>query len=143
MGTSLTSPHIYLAGASGGVYALITAHIATVIMNWREMSFPHIQLGVLLAFIGSDLGMSIYRHITDPYDNVGYIAHLCGAIAGLLVGIGVLRNLNIRPWEKKVWWFAVTLYFVLMMFGVYMHIFHPGYFKLPPLTKPLYSGKKH
>lgn len=32
MGTSLTSPDIFLAGASGGVYALITAHIATIIM---------------------------------------------------------------------------------------------------------------
>lgn len=32
MGTSLTSPQIFLAGASGGVYALITAHIATIIL---------------------------------------------------------------------------------------------------------------
>lgn len=32
MGTSITNPRIYLAGASGGVYALITAHIATIIM---------------------------------------------------------------------------------------------------------------
>lgn len=32
MGTSIVNPHIFLAGASGGVYALITAHIATIIM---------------------------------------------------------------------------------------------------------------
>lgn len=32
MGTSIVNPTIYLAGASGGVYALITAHIATIIM---------------------------------------------------------------------------------------------------------------
>lgn len=32
MGTSIMNPGIYLAGASGGVYALITAHIATIIM---------------------------------------------------------------------------------------------------------------
>lgn len=32
MGTSIVNPGIYLAGASGGVYALITAHIATIIM---------------------------------------------------------------------------------------------------------------
>lgn len=32
MGTSIVSPRIFLAGASGGVYALITAHIATIIM---------------------------------------------------------------------------------------------------------------
>lgn len=32
MGTSIMNPKIFLAGASGGVYALITAHIATIIM---------------------------------------------------------------------------------------------------------------
>lgn len=32
MGTSIVNPGVALAGASGGVYALITAHIATVIM---------------------------------------------------------------------------------------------------------------
>lgn len=32
MGTSIFSPRVFLAGASGGVYALITAHIATIIM---------------------------------------------------------------------------------------------------------------
>lgn len=34
MGTSIHNPNICLAGASGGVYALIIAHIATIIMNW-------------------------------------------------------------------------------------------------------------
>lgn len=32
MGTSIASPGVFLAGASGGVYALITAHIATIIL---------------------------------------------------------------------------------------------------------------
>lgn len=32
MGTSIVNPEISLAGASGGVYALITAHLATIIM---------------------------------------------------------------------------------------------------------------
>lgn len=32
LATSLTDPKVYLAGASGGVYALIAAHIATIIM---------------------------------------------------------------------------------------------------------------
>lgn len=39
MGTSIANPRIYLAGASGGVYALITAHIATIILNWKEMEY--------------------------------------------------------------------------------------------------------
>lgn len=33
--TSVIRPSVYLSGASGGVYALITAHLGTVIMNFR------------------------------------------------------------------------------------------------------------
>ena len=35
--TSVTDSNTYLAGASGGVYALLLAHLPTVILNWREM----------------------------------------------------------------------------------------------------------
>jgi len=33
--TNVFIPNVYLSGASGGVYALITAHLGTVIMNHR------------------------------------------------------------------------------------------------------------
>ena len=35
--TSITDSNIYLAGASGGVYALLLAHLPTIILNFREM----------------------------------------------------------------------------------------------------------
>ena len=35
--TSMTDSNTYLAGASGGVYALLLAHLPTIIMNCREM----------------------------------------------------------------------------------------------------------
>ncbi|XP_070492524.1 rhomboid-related protein 2 isoform X3 [Chironomus tepperi] len=141
MGTSIANPRIYLAGASGGVYALITAHIATIIMNWQEMEYAFLQLFVFLVFCGTDIGFSVYRHITDPFDRVGYMAHLCGGIAGLLVGIGVLRNLNVRPYEKKLWWIAITLYSALMISGICFHIFNPDYFVFEKTTQaPSSSG---
>jgi rhomboid-related protein 1/2/3 len=34
--TSVIIPQVSLSGASGGVYALITAHLGTVIMNFRH-----------------------------------------------------------------------------------------------------------
>ncbi len=37
--TSVIKPDKFLAGASGGVYALITAHLGTVIMNYRYYHF--------------------------------------------------------------------------------------------------------
>lgn len=135
MGTSIANPRIYLAGASGGVYALITAHIATIIMNWSEMEYAFIQLFVFVVFCGTDIGFSVYRHLNDPFDRVGYMAHLCGGIAGLLVGIGVLRNLNVRPFEKKLWWFAVTVFSALMISGILFHIFNPEYFLMEKLTQ--------
>lgn len=39
LGTSVSDPNVYLAGASGGVYALIAAHIATIIMVRLELSY--------------------------------------------------------------------------------------------------------
>ncbi len=33
--TSIFRPTVFLSGSSGGVYALITAHLGTVIMNFR------------------------------------------------------------------------------------------------------------
>lgn len=69
------------------------------------MEFAIVQLFVFLVFCGTDIGLSIHRHLTDPTDRVGYMAHLCGAIAGLLVGIGnifvcplqVLQNFSDFP----------------------------------------------
>lgn len=128
MGTSIFSPRVFLAGASGGVYALITAHIATIIMNWSQMEYAIVQLFVFLVFCVTDLSVSIYNSIYDPFDKVGYIAHASGALAGFLVGIGVLRNLKVNAWERKLWWFAVTIYFLLMGAGVLFHIFYPDRF---------------
>lgn len=38
LGSSIVDPAVHLGGASGGVYALITAHIGTILMV-RENSF--------------------------------------------------------------------------------------------------------
>lgn len=75
--------------------------------------------------------MSVYRHIYEIHDQVGYVAHLSGAIAGLLVGIGVLRNLKVRPWERALWWIAVTMFCVLMLSGISIHLFYRDLFPMP------------
>ena len=38
LAVSIADPSVYLAGASGGVYALIAAHLATMLLNFREDS---------------------------------------------------------------------------------------------------------
>lgn len=43
LGTSVSDPDTFIAGASGGVYALISAHLATLILNWKEDSAVKIK----------------------------------------------------------------------------------------------------
>ncbi|RZC38501.1 rhomboid-related protein 2, partial [Asbolus verrucosus] len=114
--TSITDPTSKLAGASGGVYSLITAHIATIILNWKEMSFPAVQLIIFLLITGVDVGTSIYnRYCANMDEHIGYVAHFAGAVAGLLVGISVLRNLEVTWKENVIWWFAAIVFSVLML----------------------------
>jgi len=59
---------------------------------------------------------------------IGYAAHLAGAIAGLLVGINILRNLEVKTWERKVWWASIILYIVLMLAAIIWNAAFPSYF---------------
>lgn len=93
------------------------------------MRYAVVQLFIFLLFCATDITSAIFRHLNNELHNqVGYVAHLSGAVAGLLVGIGVLRNLKVRPWERKLWWFAVSLYFLLMLSGISIHIFYKDHF---------------
>ncbi|XP_033331615.1 rhomboid-4 isoform X1 [Megalopta genalis] len=129
LGTSVSDPRVYLAGASGGVYALITAHVATIVMNWSQMEFAVMQLLVFLVVTSFDIGQAIYnRYVLETHDQVGYVAHFAGAIAGLLVGINVLRNLEEQTWEKVVWWASIITYTVLMTAAILWNILYTSYY---------------
>ncbi|KAJ8966534.1 hypothetical protein NQ314_003475 [Rhamnusium bicolor] len=126
---SITDPMCRLAGASGGVYSLLTAHIACVILNWRQMMYPYVQLFIYLVVVVCDLGQAVYnRFFLDVKSQVGISAHLGGAIAGLLVGIYTLRNLHVTRTEKYIWWMALILYIILMGIAIIMNIGWPRYF---------------
>lgn len=132
LGTSVSDPSVYLAGASGGVYALITAHVATILMNWSQMEFAVLQLLVFLVVTSVDVGQAIYtRYVTDHDSQVGYVAHLAGAVAGLLVGINILRNLEVQTWEKVVWWASFITYLALMATAILWNVLYPSYFPAP------------
>ncbi|RLU14801.1 hypothetical protein DMN91_012688 [Ooceraea biroi] len=130
LGTSVSDPTVYLAGASGGVYALITAHVATIVMNWSQMEFAVLQLLVFLVVTSVDVGQAVYnRYVLDTNDQIGYVAHLAGAIAGLLVGINILRNLEVQTWEKAVWWASMFTYTGLMTAAILWNILYPSYYE--------------
>lgn len=97
--------------------------------NWREMSYPAVQLLIFLIIMASDVGTAIYnRYIQDINEHIGYTAHLCGAVAGLLVGLCVLRNLEVKKHEKVIWWFAVVTYASLMAIAVLWNILDSAHF---------------
>ena len=67
---SIADPHIYMAGASGGVYALITAHLANVIFNWSEMKFPALRLLSFMTIAGVDTGVAVYYRYVGQNNKV-------------------------------------------------------------------------
>lgn len=131
LGTSVSDPYTALAGASGGVYALITAHVATIIMNWQQMEFALLQLCVFIFITVFDVGQAVYnRYVVEKEDRIGYVAHLAGAVAGLLVGINILRNLEVQTWEKFVWWTSIFIYTILMTFAILYNVFYQDFHQL-------------
>ena len=51
LGTSVFDADVYLVGASGGVYALLAAHLANVLVNYSSMQFYVMRL-LGIAFVG-------------------------------------------------------------------------------------------
>uniref|UniRef100_A0A914EB71 rhomboid protease n=1 Tax=Acrobeloides nanus TaxID=290746 RepID=A0A914EB71_9BILA len=118
--------HTYLAGASGGVYALLSAHVANVIINWSEMEFNWIRAIILSVFIIADISTAVYqRFIENAITKTSYISHLGGFIAGLLLGIVVLRNLRRLAWENYAWWVALVAFILYVIVCVVLMIAPP------------------
>lgn len=129
LATSLFDPCVKLAGASGGVYSLITAHIGAIIMNWHEMTFPLVQLLVFMLIIGVDVGTAVYnRYTLELRDNIGYTAHLAGALAGLCMGIVVLRNLEVQWHERVIKGLAAVLLLVVAIVAIVWNIANHDYY---------------
>lgn len=135
LGTSLSDPLTYIAGASAGCYALIAAHLATLALNWKEDSAVKIRKVVhkpltriiRILFISflviHDVGLAIYvRFFSDETNRTGFMGHLCGALAGLLVGIFVLDNRRVRAWEAAIQWISILLFVLLLGFAVVWNI---------------------
>lgn len=75
------------------------------------MKFVIWRLLFIFIFVGMDVGTDIYYHYIEGVEtNIGHAAHFAGAIAGLLVGVNVLRNLQVEKWEKILWWISFTVY---------------------------------
>ena len=111
----------YLAGASGGCYALVFCNFSDFIMNYREMENVELAGGraFLMLPMGCVLFFDIYMLVTVDYgsgaDGISYLAHIAGAFAGLLSGIILVKNFKVEWYEPIVFGVALTI-----MVGVFV-----------------------
>ena len=169
LATSTFDPGMYLAGASGGVYSLIAAHLASLILNWKEdvlvirerfregrislakgaTVYRLMRLLSVLVYTVCDTGFAMYNREMNGGSNTGYLAHLAGAGAGLLVGICVLKNRRQENWEIYLRLLSFLTFSILITLGilwnmrgneVYQKHYNTKYvYFLPPDQRPLYE----
>lgn len=95
------------------------------------MEYPGVQLLIYLIITFCDVGTAIHnRHVLKLKENTGYAAHFAGALAGLLVGIYVVRNINVTRTERIIWWVSIITYVLLMGIAIVWNIVYTDYF--PP-----------
>lgn len=77
----------------------------------------------------ADVGFAVYdRYAAEqPGPSVSYVAHLTGALAGLTIGLLVLKNFEQKLHEQLMWWVALGVYAACTIFAVLFNVFNPGY----------------
>ncbi|VDM76014.1 unnamed protein product, partial [Strongylus vulgaris] len=130
-------PKVYVVGASAGVYALLTAHLANVVINWAEMPFRWVRLTLITIFLIFDIGTAIIRRFaSDECDTVSHSAHIAGGITGFCFGVVILYNVVERPWEKIIKYICIALYVGFFAFIVSLTIFQD------PDSTPLWDSSQ-
>ena len=158
LGQSLTQPRIYIAGASGGVYALIAAHLSTLVLNWKEddeikAAKKVIQFGLvkwiriifIVISVAYDTIHQILGHLgyLEGDNNTSVMGHLCGALAGLTVGIFILDNRRVESWEGYVQWVSLSIFLITLIFGIAWNIWANDWLCGPENPYCIYPGPDH
>ncbi|XP_018570443.1 protein rhomboid-like [Anoplophora glabripennis] len=127
LGTSVFDPYVYLVGASGGVYALLAAHLANVLLNYNNMQCGILRLFGIFAIASCDVGYAVYSRYAEEVMGppVSYVAHLTGALAGLTIGLLVLKNFEQKLHEQLLWWIALGVYAACTIFAILFNIMNP------------------
>lgn len=64
LAASVLDPDVCLAGASGGVYALLAAHLANALLNFHAMRYGAVRLVAALAVASCDVGFAVHARYT-------------------------------------------------------------------------------
>ncbi|EPB68756.1 peptidase, S54 family [Ancylostoma ceylanicum] len=130
-------PKVYVVGASAGVYALLTAHLANVVINWAEMPYRWVRLTLISIFLAFDITTALIRRFcSDQCDTVSHSAHIAGGITGFCFGVVILYNIVERPWERIIKYICIALYVAFLAFTTALAVFqHPD-------SDPLWDSSK-
>ncbi|XP_026581180.1 rhomboid-related protein 1-like, partial [Pseudonaja textilis] len=126
---SITDMRAPLVGGSGGVYALCSAHLANVVMNWAGMRCPYKLLRMVLALVcmSSEVGRAVWLRFSPPLPSAGpqpsFMAHLAGAIVGISMGLTILRSYEENLQDQCGWWVVLLSYATFLVFAVFWNIF--------------------
>lgn len=148
----MTSPRVLLLGASAGVTAIVTAHIASIILNWKEDSliirqrfrerkassplFGNIVRIGRIALVTGILSVDIINVVVNnPEDKVAYGAHGGGAMAGLFIGLIVLENRRVHHYEVRIKGMSIGFAIVMIITAVAYNIVMTFYGGIYPDTQ--------
>lgn len=108
------------------------------IAKYASNSWGFIPKTFLKFSASADVGFAIYdRYAAEPMGPppVSYVAHLTGALAGLTIGLLVLKNFEQKLHEQLMWWVALGVYAACTIFAVLFNVFNPG-----PLPYPWHEA---
>lgn len=105
--------NVVYTGASPGVYALVGAYLAHILLNWNEAPL-RLAWAFFLVIQGVEIAVS-YALDEDYRDHVAHFSHLFGFLQGVFVGMIVLRNLKVLSWEVALQGVSFVLSVILIL----------------------------
>ncbi|KAF0311518.1 Protein rhomboid [Amphibalanus amphitrite] len=128
LGTSVCDAgrQVYLVGASGGVYALLTAHIANVLLNYNHMELGVQRLLAVLLIAVCDAALAVYHRywlvLPSVEPAVSYAAHLAGGVAGLSLGLAILRGHSPKHRQPLIRYLGLGVLLACALFAVLFNV---------------------
>jgi len=116
--STIFDPYVRLAGASGPAYAMLSAHLANVILHHASMSRPFLRLTGLLAVASLEVGFGIYRRFAPPDPDtpqISFAAHWAGVVSGLTFGLVILKSYEQKLSERRAWWITLLALFIISL----------------------------
>ncbi|KAM5124829.1 rhomboid-related protein 3, partial [Mantella aurantiaca] len=132
----MTAPAV---GSSGGVYAIVSAHLANIVMNWSGMrcQFKLLRMSFALICMSLEFGRAVwlrfYPSSYPPCSHPSFVTPLGGVLVGITLGVVILRNFEQRLREQSLWWIFLSSYILFVAFAVLWNVFA---FSMPGLTLP-------